>query len=217
MRAQDPCIVYPGNTQGRSWRELGPRGCYLVQVDAARRITPTFVATDVVRWFRQDLDIGELSTWDDLLDALYRVREEVRAAAAGRAALVRLSLAGRGELHRELAKKIDLERDLAEPLQDGEPERPDFVWVESIQNRTRPPLDLAQRRLVQDFVGDFLNAAQHLRDQENPGNLIRDLLKQRPEHRVIAAALERLEEAELLSILDDAEIFGVDHLLPEEE
>lgn len=217
MRAQNPCIVYPGNPQGRSWRELGPRGCYLVQVGAGGGITPAFVATDVVRWFRQDLEIGELSTWDDLLDALYRAREEVRAAASGRAAILRLTLAGRGDLHRELAKRIDLERDLAEPLQDGEPQRPDFVWVESIQNRTRPPLDLTQRRLVQDFVGDFLNAAQNLRAQENPGNIIQDLLKQRPEHRVIAAALEHLDEAELLAILDDAEIFGVDHLLPEEE
>ena len=217
MRTQDPCIIYPGNPQGRSWREMGARGCYLVRVDAARRISPTFVATDVVRWFRQDLDIGEFSTWDDLLDALYRVREEVRAAATGRAAILRLSLAGRGDLHRELAKRIDLERDLAEPLREGEPERPDFVWVESIQTQTRPPLDLAQRRLVQDFVGDFLNAAQGLRDQENPGTMLRNVFKQRPEHRVIAAALEHLADAELLSILDDAEILGVDQLLPEEE
>jgi exonuclease SbcD len=217
MRAQDPCIVYSGNTQGRSWRELGPRGCYLVRVDADRRITPTFVATDVVRWFRQDLDIGSLATWDDLLDALYRVRDEVRAAANGRAAIVRLSLAGRGELHRELAKRVDLERDLLEPLHEGEPERPDFVWVESIRNRTRPPLDLAQRRLVQDFVGDFLNASQNLRRQENPGNILREVLKQRPEHRVIATALEHLPEAELLSIVEDAEILGVDYLLLEED
>jgi DNA repair exonuclease SbcCD nuclease subunit len=217
MRAQDPCIVYPGNPQGRSWREMGPRGCYLGRVDAARRITPTFVTTDVVRWFREDLDIGGLFTWDDLVDALYRAREEVRATAGGRAALLRLSLTGRGELHRELAKRIDLVRDLVEPLQEGEPERPDFVWVESIQNRTRPPLDLAQRRLVQDFVGDFLNAAQSLRDQSNSGTILRTVLKQRPEHRVIAAALEHLTDAELLTILDEAEILGVDALLPEEE
>jgi exonuclease SbcD len=217
MRAQDPCIVYPGNPQGRGWREMGPRGCYLVRVDAARRITPTFIATDVVRWFIQDLDIGTLSTWDDLLDALYRVKEEVRAVADGRAAILRLSLAGRGELHRELAKRIDLEKDLAEPLHEGEPERLDFVWMESIRNRSRPPLDLAQRRLVQDFIGDFLNAAQNLRDQANPGAILREVLKQKPEHRVIAAALDQLPDAELLSILDDAEILGVDHLLPEEE
>ena len=217
MRGQEPCIVYPGNPQGRSRREMGPRGCYLVRVDAARRITPTFVATDAVRWFIEDLDIGGLSTWDDLLDELSRVREEVRAGAEGRAAILRLNLTGRGEMHRELARRIDLERDLAEPLREGEPERPDFVWVESVQNRTRPPLDLNQRRLVQDFVGDFLNAAQNLRNQENPGAVLREVLRQRPEHRVIAAGLLQLADDELLAILNDAEILGVDQLLPEEE
>ncbi|MGB8993409.1 MAG: DNA repair exonuclease [Desulfobaccales bacterium] len=217
LRDQEPWVVYPGNTQGRNWREMGPRGCYLVRVDAARRLTPTFVATDVVRWFRHDLDIGGLSTWDDLLDALDRVREEVRAAAEGRAAILRFNLVGRGELHRELARRIDLERDLAEPLRDGEAERPDFVWVESVRHRSRPPLDLDQRRLVQDFVGDFLNAAQRLRAQEIPGAALREVLHQRPEHRVIAAALERLGNDELLSILSDAEILGVDQLLPEED
>ncbi|MBU4447156.1 MAG: hypothetical protein KKD99_01125, partial [Proteobacteria bacterium] len=91
------------------------------------------------------------------------------------------------------------------------------VWVESVQNRTRPPLDLGQRRLVQDFVGDFLNAAQNLRNQENPGAVLREVLNRRPEQRVIAAGLLQLADAELLSILNDAEILGVDQLLPEEE
>jgi exonuclease SbcD len=217
LRAEEPSIVYPGNPQGRSRREIGARGCYLVRVDAARRIRTTFVATDVVRWFIQDLDIGRLSTWDDLLDELSRVQEEVRAGAEGRAAILRLNLVGRGELHRELAKRIDLERDLAEPLREGEPERPDFVWVESVRNRTRPPLDLDQRRLVQDFVGDFLTAAQDLRTQENPGAGLREVLSRRPEHRVVAAALEHLTDDDLLSILSDAEILGVDRLLPEED
>jgi hypothetical protein len=110
-----------------------------------------------------------------------------------------------------------LERDLAEPLRDGEPERPDFVWMESVQNRTRPPLDLGQRRLVQDFVGDFLNAAQDRRSRENPGAALREVLTQRPEHRVIAGTLAQLSDEELLAILNDAEILGVDQLLPEED
>jgi exonuclease SbcD len=217
LREQEPCIVYPGNPQGRSRRELGPRGCYLVRVDAARRITPTFVATDVVRWFVRDLDIGGLSTWDDLLDEMVRVREEVRAGAEARAAILRLNLTGRGELHRELTRRIDPERDLAEPLWEGEPDRPDFVWVEAVRNRTRPPLDLDSRRLVQDFVGDFLNAAQRLRAQENSGAGLREVLARRPEHRVVAATLEHLGDDDLFSILNDAEILGVDQLLPEEE
>ncbi len=217
LKEQAPCIVYPGNTQGRSWREMGPRGCYLVRVEAGGRITPRFVATDVVRWVAQEVDIGNLDTWDDLLDGLARVREEARAGADGRAAVLQVRLTGRGELHRELARRIDPESDLAGPLREGEPERADFVWLESVQNRTRPPLDLAQRRGVQDFVGDFLNAAEYVRRRENPAAWLLEVLRQRPEHRVIAAQLEHLSEADLLALLNEAEIFGLDQLLPEEE
>ncbi len=217
MRDQAPCIVYPGNSQGRNWRELGPRGCYLVEVDPGGRVAPRFVATDVVRWAAHDLDIGGLNTWDDLLDGLARVREEVRSAAEGRATLLRLRLTGRGELHRQLTRRLDLETDLAAPLRVGEAERTDFVWLESVQNRTRPPLDLAQRRRVQDFIGDFLNAAEAIRTRDDAGAWLRQILRQRPEHRVIASQLEALSEDDLLALLEEAEVAGLDLLLPEEE
>jgi DNA repair protein RadC len=47
--------------------------------------------------------------------------------------------------------------------------------------------------------------------------VLREVLTQRPEHRVIAAGLSQLADDELLSILNDAEVWGVDQLLPEEE
>jgi DNA repair protein SbcD/Mre11 len=214
---REPCVIYPGNTQGRSWRELGPRGCYLVRVDAGGGIAPEFAPTDTVRWFLRELDIGPLATWDALLDALAGVREEVRTAAAGRAASLRIRLTGRGELHRELARRIDPAEDLAVPLRDGEAGRADFVWLEGVQNRTRPLLDINQRRGVQDFVGDFLNAAAALREQENPGERLLALLKQRPEHKVIARQLEALSQEDLLGLLTEAESLGLDQLLPDEE
>ncbi len=215
LKEHGPCIIYPGNTQGRNWRELGARGCYLVRVDQSGRITPEFVATDVVRWFIQDIDLTDLNNWDGLLDRLYRAREEVRTAAQGRAAILRLQLCGRGELHAEL-RRADPERDLAVPLREDEMERQDFVWVESVQNHTRPVIDLPQRRTVQDFVGDCLRAAQAIRSEANPGARLRQVLGQRPEHRLIARDLEQLSEADLLEILSDAETLALDQLLPEE-
>lgn len=216
LRDREPCVIYPGNTQGRNWREMGPRGCYLVRVDDRGRVFPEFVPTDVVRWFSRDVDIGGLEDWDALLDALIGAREEVRGEAEGRAAILRVHLTGRGVLHRELARRIDLERDLAGPLREEDRGRPDFVWLESVQNRTRPPVDLAQRRQIQDFVGDLLQAADRLRQQDDAAARLRAILQQRPEHRVIAPHLEALSEEELLAILSDAEILGLDKLLPED-
>ena len=215
LRQQDPCIIYPGNTQGRNPRETGPRGCYLVRVGASGRATWQFVATDVVRWFVRDLDIAGLSSLDELIEALEQTREEVRGEAEGRAAVLRLSLGGRGAVHGEL-RRIDPENDLAARLRAGETDRLDFVWVESLQNRTRPPLDLAQRRAVQDFVGDFLQAAEAIRTTENPGGALRQVLSQRPEHRAAARQLEGFSDDDLASMLDEAEALGLDLLLPED-
>jgi DNA repair exonuclease SbcCD nuclease subunit len=216
LKEREPCIVYPGNTQGRNIREMGAKGCYLVRVDENGHVTPKFVSTDVVRWFRGNIDINDLTTWDDLLDHLYRAREEVRAAAEGRAAILRLQISGRSDLHADM-RRADPERDLVLPLREGETERPDFVWVESLQNRTRPPLDISQRLNDPDFIGDFLRAAENIRTAENPAAFLRQVLAERPEHRVIARHLEQFTDTDLLSLLNDAETMGLDLLVPEEE
>jgi DNA repair exonuclease SbcCD nuclease subunit len=212
LKDRHPCIIYPGNTQGRSVRELGPRGCFLVRVDSSGNLSPEFVSTDVVRWFHQAVDLAEMLTLDDLLNRLEATKEEVRGAAADRGAILRLELVGRGELHGQL-RRLDLDRDLAGPLQEGELERTDFVWVESVQNRTRGPLDLAQRRREPDFLGDFLSAAEALRTGDNPEAALRRVLAGRPEHRVIATSLEQLTAADLLAMLSDAQTLGADLLL----
>jgi len=215
LSKHEPCIIYPGNTQGRNTRELGARGCYVVRVDTAGRIIPEFVATDVVRWFVKEVDIARLSTLNDLLDELYRIREEIRAQAEGRAAVLRLRLIGRGDLHAEL-RRIEAERDLMLPLREGEMERLDFVWLESIQMTTRPSIDIAQRRMAEDFVGDFLRAVERLRKQPDMGKIMRELLTNRPEHRIISRQISQLSDTDLLSILEEAEILGLDQLLGEE-
>ncbi len=213
----EPCIIYPGNTQGRNVKELGPRGCYLVRVSDEGDVEPEFVATDVVRWFAKEVDITDLNTMDDLLEALHTGKEEVRIQAASRPAVLRLQLTGRGDLHGKLGR-VDPDRDLAHRLREGETERSDdFVWVESVQVATRPAIDIARRREIEDFVGDFLRAAENLRTQQNAPEAIRKLLIDRPEHRIIAEQLNTLSEPDLLAILDDAETFGLDQLMREEE
>jgi DNA repair exonuclease SbcCD nuclease subunit len=216
VREAAPTIVYAGNVQGRSVRELGPRGCYRVSVDEGGRCHPEFVATDTVRWFERSLDIGPFDQFDPLLDALSDLREQIRSDAEGRAAVVRLQLTGRGDLHGLLRRETTAE-DLTAQLREGEPDRPDFVWIESLRVASRPAVDIPQRREMEDFAGDFLRAAQNLRAAGESPQAVRDVLVQRPESKRIAAELEALPDEELLSILDDAEALGLDCLLNDEE
>ena len=70
VNTQNPCVVYPGNIQGRSARETGARGCYLVRVGHNPAIDLEFLPTDDVRWFGPDdasLDVENIDSFDLLL------------------------------------------------------------------------------------------------------------------------------------------------------
>lgn len=210
LQESSPCIIYPGNTQGRSVRESGPRGCYLIKVDETGHVENEFVSTDVVRWFVEDVDITDLPTLDTLIDALIYRREDVRKRAQGRDAIVRIRLTGRGELHRELRHQ---ESEIVSVLRDGEAGKEQFVWVESLQNHTRPAVDIQQRRQAADFVGEFLRAAEELRTKSDAASEICQWLTDTSGYSVIADQIDMLTEEDLLTILDDAETLGLDQLL----
>ncbi len=215
LHPQNPCIVYPGAPQGRSVRETEARGCFLVRVDEGGRPRPEFVATDVVRWYVESVDIRDLGSLDDLVDRLAEHKEDIRRRAEGRGAIWRLSLTGRGELH-AILRRLDPERDLTQPLREEEAGRPDFVWLESTELTTRPALDLAQRRQVQDFIGDVLRAAEGLRPEGQGAGALREVVGRRPEYKLLAARLDKLSPEDWLALLDEAQSHVLDLLLAEE-
>lgn len=215
LRQEAPCVVYAGTTQGRSIRETGSRGCYVVRVEESGQIRPQFVPTDTVRWFLETVEIEDLPTLDDLLEELQARREELRRQAEGRGVIWRLLVTGRGELHDRLAV-LDPDRELAEPLREGEGERPDFVWLESVTLDTRPALDLEQRRQLPDFLGEVLRVAERLRSPDFPRELL-EVLRSRGEFRHLAAAVHDWTSEDWRAVLSAAEYQAVDLLLREEE
>ncbi len=225
----DPPAYYCGIPQGRDPGELGARGCYLVEVDAARRVTVRFVATDVVRWHPVDVDIGELA--DD--EALRRACREAVAAATdaadGRSLVVRLRLVGRGPLHATLRRTGYLD-DLRLLLDEERSPTTPFAWVESIRDVTRPEVDLDARRDAPDFVGDFLRTVAAARRSERTTDpeeherwmaLLRSAVaplfdESQRGRRLLRDA--RPDDAELTAdMLDEAEAAGIELLLVAEE
>jgi DNA repair protein SbcD/Mre11 len=216
LREENPCVVYPGTPQGRSVREPEARGCFLVRVSRTGQPLPEFVPTDAIRWFVDTLDLSAARSLDDLLDDMARRKEDIRRSATGRGAIWRLALTGRGDLH-ALLRRLDLERELTQPLREEETGRAEFVWLESVRLMTRPLVDLAQRRQVQDFLGDVLRAAEALRRAADPDTVLREVVSHRPGHRLLAARLEKLAPQDWLALLDEAESHVLDLLSGEDE
>jgi DNA repair exonuclease SbcCD nuclease subunit len=149
-----PTAVYCGNPQGRDPGETEPRGCYVVTVDDLGAIHPEFRPTDVVRWQLVDVPIDGLASEESLVERAALCVDEARSQAE-RSIVARVRLTGRGALHGALLRAGVLADVLAlvrERLGEAVP----FAWVESIHDETRMELDLDERRLADDFLGDVL-------------------------------------------------------------
>ena len=94
--AHDPWVVFSGNIQGRSVRECGPRGCYLVDVDDRGGVSLDFQPLDVVRWEVLRLSADDDTTPDDLEEMAQQTIARAATAAEGRTLALRFELGGRG-------------------------------------------------------------------------------------------------------------------------
>jgi exonuclease SbcD len=96
--------VFPGNIQGRTVRETGPKGCSRVTVRDGVVTEVRHVPLDVVRWVLVDDDVTGLESPEQVIDRLAeRVADEARGAR-GKLVAARVRAHGRakaGELRAE--------------------------------------------------------------------------------------------------------------------
>lgn len=139
--SRDPYIVYPGNLQGRHIRECGAKGCELVTVEDGA-ISSESIALDVLRFEEIALDVSALDDLDALLDLAQSAVRDGLARADGRILGLRVGLHGAGALHRALAARpervIEQLRLAALDASAGN------AWLEKVEMRVRPSLNLAQ-------------------------------------------------------------------------
>ncbi|MUG85322.1 DNA repair exonuclease [Paenibacillus timonensis] len=96
---ESPWVVYPGNIQGRSLKETGPKGCYLVDVAENGETRLTFRRLDQVLWMESRLSIDGLTTEEAWKGSVEEWLDELREAEPGRITVARLTFTGRGPLH----------------------------------------------------------------------------------------------------------------------
>ena len=74
--SRDPYVVFPGNLQGRSPREIGAKGAMRVTVDDGRIVAVEPIALDAARWAHEFVDVSGVSDDDE---ALTRISEALVA------------------------------------------------------------------------------------------------------------------------------------------
>lgn len=161
-----PAIVYPGNIQGRSIKETGAKGCYIVDVDEAGNTSLHFHELDFVRWQVRELSIDGLSHEAEWIQYVEQVIEDIRTEIPEMMSVVRFRLTGRGVLHKLLAEKGAVE-DLLSELQRREAiraERKDYkglVWTEGFAVESGVAIDRDRLMHEDSFLGELLRLAAH--------------------------------------------------------
>jgi len=153
VRKKAPCIVYPGNPQGRDPGETEPRGVAIVTVAADAVPTVEFVDTDVVRWVILRVDVAPIGSLNDLRDII-RGDLDSRRKEAGRSIVARVELTGFSPLHDEL-RRVGVAGDLVRAIREIYPPTAEpFVWLESLRDETRSDSETAYARGA-DFVAEL--------------------------------------------------------------
>ena len=174
--SREPWIVFPGNTQGRHIREQGAKGCELVTVEDGRVATEP-MALDVLRWTELDIEVAGIPDLDALLDrAAAAVRTQL-AQADGRILGLRVRLSGAGAVHREVSARpetvAEQMRAMALDVSGGD------AWLEKVDVRVRPALDLDQLALGDDPIGLMVRELRSLaRDSGALASLANEALKE---------------------------------------
>jgi DNA repair exonuclease SbcCD nuclease subunit len=179
LQKEDPCIIYPGCLQGRSSAkaEIGDKGVVVVNCRDGRVDSHKFVSLCKVRFESFELDIRELPDLDSLRTEMTgRLERNCLKVSPSVSWIVRFRLIGRGEMHRWLNQKSNL-NELHQMLNEFAPiegyttsDNKAFVWVEKLEVDTRPPLDLPSLSVAGTFPAELIARAQELFQNEPERN-----------------------------------------------
>ncbi len=168
--AEDPWVVFPGNTQGRHARETGPKGCALVTIQDGQVQDVERRTLDVVRWADCAVDLSNAATLDEVYERIGGMLVAAAGDAEGRSLAVRVQLSGACSLHARL--RADREhvinecRALATGLGVGD------LWVEKVVIDTRRVESEATALARDDAFGGLLRS---IRDLELEPERLEDL------------------------------------------
>ncbi len=174
-----PGIHYPGNPQGRTPRESGPKGVLVAEVTRGQACQVGFVSVAPIRW--EDLVVDRLPETASVDALVRRIAERWAEARRGdpdpdRAWMVRVRLFGPTPLWRELSTAEERNH-LARELEGSLDALEVTVWPDGFH----APVDIGEHRERDDVLGLALRLVDKLRrgEVEIPG--LADELARQPE------------------------------------
>ncbi len=186
LMRRDPYVVYPGNIQGRHFKESGEKGAYLVTVRDGHVSDVEFFATQSIVWMDITMDITDMETLEDIVSFL--------ESQSVRGNLLRITFKGSGSLDKLIREGG---RDLTRILS-----KRNSCSIASIEVDTAPIMDLDSFVGRKDLVGMILSECGALEGLDRDGKL--SIVLQNPVLKAFADDIGDISDESLASIILDA-------------
>ena len=212
LQEESPAIVYAGIPQGRDIGEAGPRGCYLVTVSPGADVRIEFIETASVVWQEAEVSIDDIGTLDELRRMIEGRIEEIRRDMAADTAICRVTLTGRGEVHRDLVQEGALQ-DLSEYFCEQEAGMENAVYIERFIDTTTLPIDRDAVMQRGDLVADVLAISEQMQQTGAVDAALAEELDGLFEKYRRQDVLTEIGEEELSALVREAETYLLDRLM----
>ena len=150
--------AYPGNLQGRFFKEEGSKGALVVPIQQAGVGMPEHVACDVFRFLHLQIDCTKFSGEDISREVSQHCKEQI-PESDGRPIVVRLRLFGTSTIVDEKLNEIgqadltvDLSNDLSSYLHGG--------GIDRIEIDVEPEIDIKALKDADTIISDVINALE---------------------------------------------------------
>jgi DNA repair exonuclease SbcCD nuclease subunit len=154
----EPLILFPGNLQGRSIRETGPKGASLIEFDGSSNPAERHVTLDCVRWDLIRIDASEATSTDEIFSSLSAEVREAAERCGGRLLAAGIVVEGGTPVHAELAANPEMFRYGVISAAVGAVG--EQVFVERVRLETRAPQSIAAGG--EDAVGELIREIAEL-------------------------------------------------------
>ncbi|TGB05306.1 metallophosphoesterase family protein [Halobacillus salinus] len=205
--SEEPPVVYPGNVQGRSRKEQGEKGCYVVDL-RSEGAGLTFVPLHSLTYESHTVRIDTLSSPQQLEPILEQAKQDVETSNPVMLDIHFISETGL--LHKWQAEGILDE--WVSVVNDGENDYDNWVWIDSIHVTDQPSWQEDEVKKGQHFAGALL------READSIDTLVLDeWMEPVLNHRKLSKHLQDWSEKDKRDILEEAKRLVVDKLVANEE
>ena len=214
VNEQTPKIVYPGNPQGRDFGETGPKGCYIVEINENNIPKLKFEPTQLISFEDVQIDLSGEDKIDKLPERIEEVKTNIDGYDENTSYCLRITLKGRTSLHSLLNKQGEINQ-LSEHFNEGQLNQTNFTWIDKIEVKTQPDIDIELVKKGTDFPAELLKTIE---GYENNPKKIEELIKNVEEDLISYQAkreLAELSESEQKEIHEKAKWMLLDQLIKE--